>query len=300
MTGYRVTERSIATNVLTGLQGNITRLGDTQQKLSSGKLIARPSDSPTGTVAAMQYRSDIAVAKQYSRNSEDGVGWLGTADTALTTTVDQVHRARDLVLQGMSSGAGGSHEAREALATEIDTIRTAAVGLSNTTYLSRPVFGGTTTSSTAYDLSGNYVGDTGTVQRTVGDNLQVRVDTDGPAVFGTGATQLFSVLTDIANHLRNDPASLKDDLDHIDTVSGTLQAGLSSVGARYNQLTQARQTADDHVTDLTSQLSDVEDIDLPKTLIDLQLQQRAYQAALAAGARVVQPSLVDFLKCGAP
>jgi flagellar hook-associated protein 3 FlgL len=68
------------------------------------------------------------------------------------------------------------------------------------------------------------------------------------------------------------------------------------VGARYNQLTQARQAADDKVLSLTSQLSDVEDIDLPKTLTDLQLQQTAYQAALAAAGRVVQPSLVDFLR----
>jgi flagellar hook-associated protein 3 FlgL len=43
-------------------------------------------------------------------------------------------------------------------------------------------------------------------------------------------------------------------------------------------------------------VSDVEDIDLPKTISDMQLQQVAYQAALAAGAKVVQPSLVDFLR----
>ena len=43
-------------------------------------------------------------------------------------------------------------------------------------------------------------------------------------------------------------------------------------------------------------MTDVEDIDLPKTITELQLQQTAYQAALAAGARVVQPSLVDFLR----
>ena len=57
-----------------------------------------------------------------------------------------------------------------------------------------------------------------------------------------------------------------------------------------------RQAADDRVIDLNSQLSNVEDIDLPKTITDLQLQQTAYQAALAATAKVVQPSLVDFLR----
>src|SRR5439155_16055167 len=158
---YRVTERSIATNVLAGLQGNLSRLGTTQQRLSTGKLISRPSDSPTGTVAAMQYRSDTALAKQYGRNADDGMGWLNAQDTALTGVVDQLNRARDLALQGMSSGAGGSVEARESLATEIDNIRAEAMGLANTRYLDRPVFGGTTSGTDAFDTAGAYVGDTG-------------------------------------------------------------------------------------------------------------------------------------------
>ncbi len=47
---------------------------------------------------------------------------------------------------------------------------------------------------------------------------------------------------------------------------------------------------------LKSTLSGVEDIDLPKTIMDLQLQQTTYQAALSATAKVLQPSLMDFLR----
>jgi flagellar hook-associated protein 3 FlgL len=296
MTLFRVTERSIASNVLAGLQGNITRLGDTQQRLSNGKSVARPSDSPTGTVAAMQYRSDIAITQQYGRNSDDGLGWLGSADTALTTVVEDVHRVRELVLQGMSAGAGSSPAARGSLATEIDNIREAIIGQANATYLDRPIFGGTTAGTLAYQSDGTYMGDDGVVQRSVSNNMKVRVDTSGPGVFGTGTNQIFAVLSDIADHLRNDYTGLSGDLTRLDNATVTLQSGLSDVGARYNQLTNMRQISDDRVLDLTTQLSDVEDIDLPKTLTDLQLQQTAYQAALAAGARVVQPSLMDFLR----
>jgi flagellar hook-associated protein 3 FlgL len=100
----------------------------------------------------------------------------------------------------------------------------------------------------------------------------------------------------VADDLRTNPNALQADLDRIDQAASALHAAQSSVGARYNQLTQARQAADDKVLDLTSQLSDVEDIDLPKTITDMQLQQTAYQAALAAASKVVQPSLVDFLR----
>jgi flagellar hook-associated protein 3 FlgL len=89
---------------------------------------------------------------------------------------------------------------------------------------------------------------------------------------------------------------LGDDLDRLDTISVGIRNGLSTVGARTNQLERMRQAADDAVLNVSKTLSDVEDIDLPQTITELQLQQTAYQAALAAGARVVQPSLIDFLR----
>jgi len=296
MTAFRVTERSIATNVLVGLQGNLSRLGDLQQRLSSGKQISRPSDSPTGTVAAMQYRGDLATVRQYSRNADDGIGWLGTADTTLSNVMDQVQRVRELVLEGMSNGAGGSSDSRLAIATEVSQIHDATIGLANTRYGDRPIFGGTTTGSSAYDNAGNYLGDNNVVQRTVGDNVKVQVGTPGPTVFGAGGGQLFQIMSDIATDLQTNPSNLSTDLDRLDTATTNLKAVQSAVGARYNQVSQMQQFANDKVDSLTSQLSDVEDIDLPQTITDMQMQQVAYQAALSAGAKVVQPSLVDFLK----
>ena len=299
MVSIRVTERSIATNVLANLQSNIAKLGDTQNRLSSGKQLTKASDAPADAVLAMQYRSDVTNLKQYSRNADDGIAWLSTADTALTSAVEQVNRAKELVLSGMSSGSGSVQGARESMALEIDNIRASVLNLANTQYLDRPVFGGTTTGQIAYNDDGTYAGDHGQVLRTVSAGPPIRVDTeaDGPdGVFGTGNTQIFNLLTKISQDLRTDPTQLEDDLDKLNQASTTMQAGLSSVGARVNRLTQMQNYADSRVTDLTTQVSTVEDIDLPKTITELTLQQTAYQAALAATAKVVQPSLVDFLR----
>ncbi|GGL59587.1 flagellar hook-associated protein FlgL [Planomonospora parontospora] len=292
----RVTERSISTRVLNNLQGNISRLGDIQEKLSGGKQLSRPSDSPTGTTSALSLRSDIRTQEQYTRNTDDGLGWLGTIDTALTSANGQVNRARELVLQGMSSGAGGSVSARTALATEIENIRDSLIGIANTTYLGRPVFGGAASGSVAYEKDGTYNGQGGEVLRTIGDNTKIAVNSDGKKVFGDGDDQLFKVLSDIAGNLRNDPSALGDDLTRLDTSIKSMQTEVADVGARYNRVTQMRDTADTRILSLKTQLSDIEDIDLPKTITELTLQQTAYQAALAATAKVVQPSLVDFLK----
>jgi flagellar hook-associated protein 3 FlgL len=210
--------------------------------------------------------------------------------------MDQVRRVRELTLQGMSNGTAGSPAAREALAAEIDQIRTSLISVANTRYEDRPVFGGTTAGGTAYDAAGAYVGEAEDVERTVGPGVRVRVDTGGPATFGTGNTQLFTVLADISQSLRTDPSTLGDGLGRLDTAMQTLQTQLSDIGARYNRLGQMRQTAEDSLLTLRTQLSDVEDIDLPETIMHLQLQQTAYQAALGATARAVQPSLMDFLR----
>src|SRR4051812_31397041 len=140
----RVTHQTLATTMLTGLQENINKLGELQQKLSSGKEISKPSDSPAAAGSAMLLRSEVTASQQYSRNADDGLGWLGAADGALSSVMDQVNRVRDLVVQGLSSGAYGGQEARDAIAAEIDNLRNASIGVANTKYLDRPIFGGTT------------------------------------------------------------------------------------------------------------------------------------------------------------
>ena len=58
----------------------------------------------------------------------------------------------------------------------------------------------------------------------------------------------------------------------------------------------AEQKSADALVTLRTALSEVENTDLPKAMVDLQMHEVAYQAALAATARVMQPSLVDFLR----
>jgi flagellar hook-associated protein 3 FlgL len=290
----RVTHNSIATNVLANLQGNINRLGETQQRLSSGKQISKPSDSPAGTVSAMQLRSELAANRQYARNADDGLGWLTAADSALQDASEQVTRARGLVLQGLTAASGP--EARTALAQEIRQIGQAIRDTANASYLDRPVFGGTTKEAKAYPDGTTFHGDGEEILRTVGANTKVAVNVDGRTVFGEGANSIFAVLEGIATKLEGDTTGLRDDLARLDSTSIGIRNGLSTVGARTNQLERMRQAADDAVLNVSKTLSDVEDIDLPQTITELQLQQTAYQAALAAGARVVQPSLIDFLR----
>lgn len=292
----RITETSIHTRVLANLQRQLGQTQKIQEQLSSGKILNRPSDSPSGTITSMELRGETRAVEQHSRNADDGVGWLGTLDNALTQSSTLVNRVRDLTVEGLNS-ASGTTQSREALAVEVDNIRQQLIGHANSTYMNRPVFGGTTTDGIAYKPDGTYVGDSGQVMRTVGPNVKVRVDANGPDAFGSGPTQLFTVLSNISAGLRsNDTAGLDQGLSDLDAAGDILKGTLSDVGARYNRVSQMRESAQDRMLTLKSQLSDVEDVDLPKTIMEMQLQQTAYQAALAASAKVIQPSLIDYLR----
>ncbi|MCU1373106.1 MAG: flgL [Actinomycetia bacterium] len=292
----RVTQKTLNSRVQRNLQRNVTAMGKLQEQLSSGRLIQRPSDSPTGTVASLRLRSDIRRSDQYRRNADDGMGWLGTADTTLTGTLDLVRSARDIVLQGANFAT--DDPARKALAAEVTQLRDHALALANTSYLGQPIFGGTASGNAAYDATGTYQGDAGTVERTLGAGVSVQVNVTGPAAFGPAGADLFKVLDDIAAHLTsgNTSSLSTTDLDAVDKTFLRLQDSLALVGARYHQVEAMGNRADSTKLDSTSQLSQVESIDLPQTIMELQLQEVAYQAALGAASRVIQPSLVDFLR----
>ena len=295
ISGTRVTPGIVSRTMVDGLGQNLDRLQKLQEQISSGRLVNRPSDSPVATVASMQIRSDQARTTQYSRNADDGRGWLTTADTALTSSLSSIGRVRELL--GSSLSGAISPEARSAIAKEVESLRDGAIDLANTRYLGRAVFAGTADTPLAYDASGTYLGDNGIVQRTVAQGTSVPVSTVGPAAFGSGPDALFTVLADIATHLKNDDTvALNADLTRLDKATGSVQNALAEVGARYNRVESMQNAAISKLVTLTDQLSATEDIDLPKTIMELQLQQTAYQAALGSTAKVIQPSLLDFLR----
>ena len=300
-TSFRITQKSVSRTVMDGLQSNMARMQKLQEQLSSGKQLSRPSDSPVKTVEAMQFRSGIRRTEQYVRNADDGLAMLATADNALTDSLNMTRRVRELTITGMNDTV--DKESRRALAAEIRTLRDGLIGVANTRYLDRPVFGGNSRSDQAFDATtGTFQGDTQDVVRTIAGGTRVTVNVPGPKVFGADGSpsQLFKVLDEIASALEADDATLHARLDgalvNLDKGINTIITTLGELGARFNRVETMKTASEGQLLSLTNNLSEAEDIDLPQTIVDLQMQEVAYKAALGATARVVQPSLLDFLR----
>jgi flagellar hook-associated protein 3 FlgL len=293
----RMTQKMLSQQALTGMQTGLDRLARVQEQLTTGKLINRPSDDPTGAVSAMRFRVSVSEQQQYARNANDAVAWLNQIDATLSSMTGQVRRARDVALQGANEGSMGP-QAREALAIEIDQLREGLIQTSNASYLGRPVFGGVTGGTESYDAAtGTWQGVPGAVVRTVADGVKIRVDVEGPDVVGADGDNLFGHLTALSLALRtNDQPAIAAAIDRLSADSARITDVQSAVGARTVRVEQAQKAAGDAELSLTSSLAEIENTDLAKATVDLQLQEVAYQAALAATARVMQPSLLDFLR----
>ncbi len=125
----------------------------------------------------------------------------------------------------------------------------------------------------------------------------------GPAAFGDGTNaQVFEVLRGLSAQLRGEPGTpggvtdLGDGLSKLDRAAERIIGALGTVGARTNRLESMKAKAEEQRVTVTNSLAEVESIDLPKTIMELQMQEVAYKSALGATARVVQPSLLDFLR----
>jgi flagellar hook-associated protein 3 FlgL len=291
---FRVPNQMLVNNSLIALQQSFSKLADLQNEAASLKRLSKPSDAPADVSSAMQLHSGLDRSTQYARNLSDAQGWLGNADNALTSTVTQLQKVNDLVLQASNSSLDAN--ARQGIATQIDSIRKSLIGVANTQYAGRPIFAGTAGGDVAYDSSGNYVGVSSTVERNIAPGQRIQVNVNGDSVFGAPGSDIFTTLSKLSDAVVNDPTQLNALQSTLGSQTTQVQNSLAQVGSQFLRVqnTQSQNTSDGLT--MKQNLSSIEDADIAQVMVQLQAQQVAYQAALEATAKAIQPSLTDFLK----
>lgn len=295
----------ISRSLLADLNNVADRLARTQQKLSSGKELTRPSDDPFAVSRAIALRGSLEATRQYQRNVAEAEAWEDVTEQALSRVTDSVQRARELLIAGANDSNGP--EAREAMAAEIETLIDSIKQETNASYGGRYVFSGTETGTRPYTLGAvdTYAGNAASVAREIGPGVSVNVNVVGSDLLGQGQgaadDKLLHVLRDIVDDLRGGtPANANDlrgtDLQRLDAGLGELTRLRAVVGATTNRL----ETADTRLQELEESsmtlLSETEDADMAETLVEYSMQQSVYQSALRAGANITQASLLDFLR----
>jgi flagellar hook-associated protein 3 FlgL len=304
----RITTSMVQRNVLADLNsvsGKLTRL---QMKSASGKEITRPSDDPFHTAQAMAMRQSLEATRQHQRNVQDAQGWADMTEDGLDDITTNAQLARDLLVQGGTDST--DQTSRDSIASEMEQLVEAIKQGASKTYRGSYLMAGAQTTTRPYVTGADdtYHGDEAGydpaipgIVREIGPGVVMKLNTVGRDVLGDGQSagdgKLLNVLRDAIDHLKaGDGPSLRGDLDKLDTNVDHILELRAANGARSQRLESALSRLQQTEESTVSHLSNTEDADIAKTLIELNSQTAAYQAALRAGANLVQSSLMDFLR----
>lgn len=301
--GYRVTQTILNQNFLFNLQRSNKAMEKYQEQASSGKKINRPSDNPITAVHGMFYRSSLNEVEQFKRNAEDGHSWMNSTDEALNEVNSVLQRVRELTIKGLNETNDSS--ALYAIGEEINQLKEHLGEIANTQIAGKYIFAGTDVKTPPYRTDPAVPGSPKEFRCTneemlelqVGQTNYVQINTNGTNVFNNdGSGGIFTVLSDIASDFKSSNKSTTDHLGKLDNQMDNLLKERSELGARVNRMELSMSRIDGMEISTTSLLSKEEDVDIAKVIIDLKAQENVQRAALSVGARIIQTSLVDFLR----
>lgn len=288
----RVTTNMLVSQVLSDLREADARRLRVHEQLSSGRRIERPSDDPADVVTALRYRSSLTETGQYIENVGSARDWLDVTESVLRNATNVVQRARELAVT-----AANSHLAQgslNAVAEEVSGLRDELIQLGNTSHGERYIFGGYQTTAPPFDPAGSYSGDAATISREIGPGVFMGVNLPGNAVFSNALTALGQLVNDLQAGDINAVGGA--DLADLDAVLDDMMAFRARVGAKVNHLNLAEYRLQETDASLKRLQSDIEEVDIAETAVNLSVQENAYRVALAAAGRLIQPTLLDFLR----
>ncbi|MGB9663254.1 MAG: flagellar hook-associated protein FlgL [Moorellaceae bacterium] len=303
----RVTNNMLIRNVLTNINTNLKAMSKSQNQMSSGKTVRRPSDDPIVVARVLSFKTSLASMEQYDKNLQDAKGWVDASESALSMATDTLQRARELAVYG----ANGTlpKESMQALAYEIDQLIDELVQTANTSYGGRFLFGGSQTTESPFVRSADgkvtYRGNTDSLEWEIAPLVTITVNESGEKVFekavdtdgdGQGDMSVFTLLGNLYQALYDgDNTAVAGTLDQLDQAIDHLLNIRASLGARSNRLQMSQDRVFDFKISLTETMSKLEDIDLAEAVMNYKNQENVYQAALATAAMVLQPTLIDYL-----
>ncbi|MEK4228425.1 flagellar hook-associated protein FlgL [Solibacillus sp. FSL H8-0538] len=299
----RVTQSMLSSNMLRNLNSSYGKMSKLQDQINSGKKITRPSDDPVITIKGMGYRTDLGKVEQFIRNTNEANAWMDTTDDALAQVGDRLKRVQELVVQ--AANGTNTAEDRDKIKSEMEQIQLHMRDVANTKISDKYIFSGTNTQKPLYKSGDSMINPeitapTGEVRMEVFDGIQLTVNSPGKTLF----SQINSVLDDVLGALTsNDGSKLSSLLGDGSSISKSLSSAHNSalelqadIGAKQNRLEIMENRLSMHEINVTKQMSNNEDVDYAEAITQMTTHESIHQAALSVGAKIIQQTLVDFMR----
>lgn len=269
-------------------------------QIHTGKKINRASDDPVIAMKGISYRTEVIEAEQYSRNATEIWNWFDHSDDVLGKATGAVQRMEYLAVQA----ANGTNTADElkAIKKEVEQLKEQMIEIANTNVNGKYIFNGTDTNKKPVGPDGEILAGDGrekTVDIEVSKGIKMDVNINPEGVFDE---ELFKNIDNFINAL---DVENEDDLDEdaLNASIGDLQGSASNIiqaraelGARMNRLELVEDRLQQQVIIAKDTMMENEGVQFEEAVTNLMTQEVIHRAALAAGSKIIQPSLLDFLR----
>jgi flagellar hook-associated protein 3 FlgL len=295
-----------STQQLGNVQANLSK---TQEQLSTGLQIVKPSDAPDKAALVTRLESELSRQTGYQNTLKAVNVRLTSEETALKNTSDVLYRIKELAVQAANDTLGPQD--RQSVALELSTLRDQVLSLANSqdsngNYL----FSGSKASQPAFsqDAKGHvsYQGDQARMKVNVGDNRRVNLNMPGSDAFvrvvrddGKGnksAVDFFQSLDDLVAAVKSsDQVAIQRGVSEVDGLQNGISEGLGQIGADLNVVDMQNNVLDQVILRLKTTRSDVEDLDYTTAITKMNKDQLALEAAQSSFAKISQLSLFKYM-----
>jgi len=291
---------------LANVQGNLAK---TQEQLSTGKQITKPSDEPDKASLVTRLESEIARQKSYQESIKAIEIRRKAEETALNSTSDVMFRMKELSVQAANDTLGAAD--RKTIALEITELRNQILSLANSqdsngNYL----FAGSRVSQMPFspDAKGVivYKGDQARMVVGVGDNRRMNQNIPGSDAFtnvvrddgkgGRVGIGFFQAMGDLIEAVKSsNRVAIQRGISEIDTLQQGLSDATAQVGTDLNVVDSQNNVLDEITLRLKTTMSDIQDLDYTEAITKMNKDQLALEAAQSSFAKISKLSLFNYI-----
>ena len=323
----RITNASMVRTHLYDTQKNLTNMSKINQQITTGKVINTVSDDPHKAIKIMNMNNEIKYTEKYNSNIDETVGWMNTTDGALENVGNLLGEIKDTILK-VGNGTYSQNEMKSLNADMNEKIKQLADTL-NSTHGGKYMFGGSSVDDApitvienpdgtvklefSKDKNGQTIPNTNDLKADISSGINIDYNVSVGEIFNiTDANgnkvnlldeinNLSTFINDIANGDEQTAQTAKEKLMNdtkgkIDTLFDHVVNERTTLGVRVSTAEKIKEFNDENIVNLKSILSQDQDTDVVEKFIELKSAEMIYQASIQVGAKLIQPTILDYIR----
>ena len=323
----RITNASMVRSHLYDTQNNLTNMSKINQQISTGKVINTVSDDPHKAIKIMNINNEIKYTEKYNSNIDETVGWMNTTDGALESTGNLLNEIKETILK-VGNGTYSQNEMKSLNEDMNEKIKQLADTL-NSTHGGKYLFGGSSVDDApitvienpdgtvklefSKDKNGQTIPNTDDLKADISSGINIDYNISVGEILnikdGNGnivnlldeINNLSTLMNDIANGDEQTAAKAKETLlndtkGKIDTLFDHVVNERTSLGVRVSTAEKIKELNDEDILNIQDVLSKTQDTDVVEKFIELKSAEMIYQASIQVGAKLIQPTILDYIR----